>query len=545
MARAIHTRAFAALAFAAVALSADTAETDDTPAYEPPKTLEGAHFFEPFLSKYGAFEPSKDPAFEGEWAHETHKHDGLVGDMGLVVSSPAKKHAVSTLFAAPFDPKASGGLVVQYELQLKNRLQCGGAYIKLLSASEELSQDGFKAETPYTIMFGPDNCGTTNKVHFILRHRNPLSGEWEEKHLVGPPSPEVGDGATHLYTAIVGTDNTVKLLVDNKQVKTASLLSKTDFKPAVNPEKVIDDAADSKPEEWVDEPKMDDPEAKKPDDWDEDAPPRIVDPAEEKPAAWLDDAPLKVPDPKATPPGDWDVDEDGEWEAPMVDNPDCSGAGKGCGEWQAKQIANPDYKGKWHAAKVDNPAYLGVWKPRQVDNPHYFEDETPYAMAPIGGIGIELWTMQNGILFDNIVLTGSPEVAASIAASAFEPRAAAERASKQEAAQKDGGVMAKAKLYVGKAFNWCLENAMLVGATLCLGVLPLLLFCCIGGTKKAPAAAAAGPSSSSSAGGEKKAAASSEPGPSSASAADAAEDTPEKAAGKKAGGGKKRTPKTE
>ena len=334
-----------ALGFAAVALAADATETDDTPVYEPPKTLEGAHFFEPFLSKYGAFMPSKDAAFDGEWAHETHKHDGLAGDMGLVVSSPAKKHAVSTLFSAPFDPKASGGLVVQYELQLKNRLQCGGAYIKLLSASEELSQDGFKAETPYTIMFGPDNCGSTNKVHFILRHRNPVSGEWEEKHLVGPPSPEVGDGLTHLYTAIVGTDNSVKLLVDNKQVKTASLLSKTDFKPPVNPEKVIDDPADSKPEDWIDDPKMDDPEAKKPDDWDEvspapqacspptcttrtacaactacsactartagsslscappphpraqDAPPRIADPNDEKPAAWLDDAPLRVPDP--------------------------------------------------------------------------------------------------------------------------------------------------------------------------------------------------------------------------------------------------------
>ena len=277
----------------------------------------------------------------------------------------------------------------------------------------------------------------------------------------------------------------------------------------------------------------------------QDAPPRIADPAEEKPAAWLDDAPLKVHDPKATPPSDWDVDEDGEWEAPMVDNPDCSGAGKGCGEWKAKQISNPDYKGQWHAAKVDNPAYLGVWKPRQVDNPHYFEDDTPYAMAPIGGIGIELWTMQSGILFDNIVLTGSPEVAASIAASAFEPRAAAEKASKKEDAKKDGGVMAKVKFYVGKAFDWCLEHAMLVGATLCLGLLPLLLFCCMGGKKTAPAAAAAEPSSSSSAGGKKKAAASSEPGPSSASAADAADDTPEKAAGKKAAGGKKRTPKTE
>ena len=279
----------------------------------------------------------------------------------------------------------------------------------------------------------------------------------------------------------------------------------------------------------------------------QDAPPRIADPAAEKPALWLDDAPLKVSDPKATPPGDWDVDEDGEWEAPMVDNPDCSGAAKGCGQWKAPQVANPEYKGTWHAAKVDNPAYLGAWKPRQVDNPHYFEDATPYAMAPIGGIGIELWTMQSGILFDNIVLTGSPEVAARIAASAYEPRAAAETATKKADAKADGGVMAKLKLYFGKAFDWCLENALLVGATLCMGVLPLLLFCCFGGKKKAPAAAAAEPASSSSAG-KKKAPSPSEPGPSSSSAADAggaADDTPEKATGKKATGGKKRTPKTE
>ena len=246
-----------------------------------------------------------------------------------------------------------------------------------------------------------------------------------------------------------------------------------------------------------------------------------------------------MPDPHATPPDDWDVDEDGEWEAPLVDNPDCSGEGKGCGEWKAKEIANPEYKGKWRASRVDNPAYLGVWKPRQVDNPHYFEDDAPWAMAPIGGIGIELWTMQSGILFDNIVLAGSADVAAAIATSAFEPRAAAEKASKQQAAQKDGGVMAKLKFYAGTALDWCLENAMLVGATLCLGVLPPLLFCCLGGKKKEEEEAPAEQPSTT-------AAASSEPGPSSAGAADAAEDTPEKATGgKKAAGGKKRTPKTE
>ena len=56
-------RVVALLSFAAVAVSAD-AETDDTLVYVPPATLEGAHFFEPFLSKYGAFEPSKEADFD-------------------------------------------------------------------------------------------------------------------------------------------------------------------------------------------------------------------------------------------------------------------------------------------------------------------------------------------------------------------------------------------------------------------------------------------------------------------------------------------------
>ena len=94
-----------------------------------------------------------------------------------MVGNEAKKHAVSHLFKEPIDPKGTG-LVVQYELHMKKDLKCGGAYLKLLTASEELDHDGFKAETPYTIMFGPDKCGETNKVHFILRHKNPLSGEW-------------------------------------------------------------------------------------------------------------------------------------------------------------------------------------------------------------------------------------------------------------------------------------------------------------------------------------------------------------------------------
>lgn len=51
-------------------------------------------------------------------------------------------------------------------------------------------------------MFGPDKCGSTNKVHFIFRHQNPITGEWEEKHLTNPPQPKITK-TTALYTLIV------------------------------------------------------------------------------------------------------------------------------------------------------------------------------------------------------------------------------------------------------------------------------------------------------------------------------------------------------
>jgi len=56
---------------------------------------------------------------------------------------------------------------------------------------------------------------------------------------------------------------------------------------------------------------MDDPEDKKPEDW-----------VEEK----------EIVDKEAKKPDDWDTEEDGEWEAPMIPNPDYKG------EWKVKRI---------------------------------------------------------------------------------------------------------------------------------------------------------------------------------------------------------------
>ena len=117
---------FAVLALAyAEEAAPEESPTDALPTIEVPATVDGAMFFEPFLPSWEkVWKVSKDADFSGRWKLESYAMGGE--DTGLVVSDPARKHAVSTIFDKAFDPKGKG-LVIQYELQLKNGLQCGGA----------------------------------------------------------------------------------------------------------------------------------------------------------------------------------------------------------------------------------------------------------------------------------------------------------------------------------------------------------------------------------------------------------------------------------
>lgn len=157
-------------------------------------------------------------------------------------------------------------------------------------------QDQFVDRTPYTIMFGPDKCGEDYKLHFIFRHKNPKTGEYEEKHAKKPDADlrtYYTDKKTHLYTLgeppppshthtlaavpacvdlslaapppVLNPDNTFEVLVDQTVVNSGSLLS--DMTPPVNPPAEIEDPEDHKPEDWDERPKIQDPSATKPDDW--------------------------------------------------------------------------------------------------------------------------------------------------------------------------------------------------------------------------------------------------------------------------------------
>ncbi|XP_077984489.1 calnexin-like [Glandiceps talaboti] len=407
------------------ALSFSVISADDEPektaknVFTPPEVSGPAHFREAFLTmddyerRWTVSKAKKDDVdediakYDGKWELEEPEKQPLDGDLGLVLKSRAKHHAISASLDKPF-VFDDDSLVVQYEVKFQNGQDCGGAYIKLLSGSKvKLSE--FHDKTPYTIMFGPDKCGQDSKLHFIFRHKNPVTGEFEEKHAKKPTgdiSKMFTDKKTHLYTLVLRPDNTFEIFVDQSSVNSGSLLE--DVTPAVNPPAEIDDPNDKKPNDWDDRKKIPDPDASKPEDWDEDAPREIQDPDAVKPDGWLDDEPELIDDPDSEMPEDWDDEMDGEWEAPKIENPACD---PGCGEWEPPMIKNPEYKGKWHASLIDNPDYSGEWHPRRIPNPSYFEDKEPFKMTEFSAVGLELWSMSDGILFDNFIVTTDKAVA--------------------------------------------------------------------------------------------------------------------------------------
>nr|XP_053654544.1 calnexin-like isoform X2 [Cherax quadricarinatus] len=400
--------------------------------YATPKMIEGVYLMETF-DDVATFEDAwvksqakKDGVdeniakYDGVWSIEPAERMALTGDRGLVLKSKAKHAAIAVSLKRQFT-FSTKPLVVQYEVNLQNGQECGGAYIKLLSAQEgNVDLKKFNDKTPYTIMFGPDKCGNDHKLHFIFRHTNPLTGEIEEKHAKRPRDKleePFKDKKPHLYTLIIRPDNTFEISLDQEVINSGSLLE--DFSPPVNPQKDIDDPEDFMPDDWDEREKIPDPDATKPDDWDEDAPMQIADPDAVKPAGWLDDEPEMVPDPTAEKPEDWDDEMDGEWEAALINNPVCSEA-PGCGEWKPPMIDNPNYKGKWRPAMIDNPNYRGKWKPRKIPNPDYFEDLEPFKMTPLGAVGIELWSMSDNILFDNLIITDNVADANRLAQETFD-----------------------------------------------------------------------------------------------------------------------------
>jgi len=194
------------------------------------------------------------------------------------------------------------------------------------------------------------------KTHVIFNYKG-------KNHLIKKEVKCETDELTHLYTLILHPDNTYEVQIDGKESQKGNLKEDWDM---LLPKEIKDPNA-KKPADWVDEK-------------------QIPDPTDKKPAGW-DEIPKDIPDPEAKKPEDWDDELDGEWEAPM--------------------IANPDYKGEWKPKMIENPAYKGEWIHPMVPNPDYVEDENLYLYEKTGAVGFDLWQVKSGTIFDNILVTDS------------------------------------------------------------------------------------------------------------------------------------------
>jgi len=287
---------------------------------------------------------------------------------GLQTSQDARFYSITKKFDKPFS-SVGKDLVLQFSIKHPQKIDCGGGYIKLLPS--DVDQKNFNGDSPYLIMFGPDICGTsTKKTHVIFNYKG--------KNLLTKKNiPAETDQLTHVYTLIVhGADQTYEVRIDGEKKESGSLYDDWDFLPP----KTIKDPSVSKPKDWVDDPLIDDPEDVKPADWDK--------------------TPKQIPDPEAEKPEDWDDEADGEWEAPVIDNPEWKG------EWKPKRIANPAYKGKWVHPEISNPDYV--------------EDKTIGQYDNIGAVGIEIWQVKAGTIFDNFLVTDSVSEAEAFLATTYE-----------------------------------------------------------------------------------------------------------------------------
>eukprot|EP01088_Endostelium_zonatum_P008166 TRINITY_DN207_c0_g1_i1.p1 TRINITY_DN207_c0_g1~~TRINITY_DN207_c0_g1_i1.p1 ORF type:complete len:396 (-),score=119.38 TRINITY_DN207_c0_g1_i1:156-1343(-) len=321
----------------------------------------------------------------GEWNHTAGRYfNDAQKDLGIQTSEDARFYQISAKF--PKFSNAGKDLVIQYSVKFDQVIDCGGAYIKLLPPG--LDQSRFEGESAYNIMFGPDVCGSTRKTHAILTYKG-------TNHLVKRNVyPETDQYASHLYTLVIRPDQTYEILIDGVSKQNGSITEDFDV---LAPRRIPDPAV-SKPADWVDQARIADPDAKKPEGY--------------------DSIPKEIADPDAKQPEDWDDELDGEWEAP--------------------QIPNPEYKGEWSAPLIDNPAYKGEWVHPEIENPDFVDDANIYAFEH-EFLGIEIWQVKAGSIFDHILVTDSVEEAQAFATGYFAQQQAGEKTAKEadEQAAKD------------------------------------------------------------------------------------------------------------
>ncbi|MBA0707576.1 hypothetical protein Golax_019610, partial [Gossypium laxum] len=72
--------------------------------------------------------------------------------------------------------------------------------------------------------------------------------------------------------------------------------------------------------------------------------------------------------------------------------------------------------------KIKNPNYKGKWKIPYIDNPEFEDDPDLYVLKPIKYVGIEVWQVKAGSVFDNVLICDDPEYAKQVVDEVFANR---------------------------------------------------------------------------------------------------------------------------
>ena len=99
----------------------------------------------------------------GKFVLDSGKSYGDVPDArGLKTSEDSHFYAISAKLDESFSTKDKD-IIFQFSVKHEQDIDCGGGYIKVYPS--DFDAKDMHGTTEYNIMFGPDICGGTKKVH--------------------------------------------------------------------------------------------------------------------------------------------------------------------------------------------------------------------------------------------------------------------------------------------------------------------------------------------------------------------------------------------
>eukprot|EP01022_Parablepharisma_sp_SALTPOND_P028523 TRINITY_DN71095_c2_g1_i1.p2 TRINITY_DN71095_c2_g1~~TRINITY_DN71095_c2_g1_i1.p2 ORF type:complete len:319 (+),score=24.74 TRINITY_DN71095_c2_g1_i1:53-958(+) len=145
-------------------------------------------------------------AQQADFVHTGGKLDPGNFSKGLLTTTDMKYYVLSSKLPINIYLNSTP-LVLQYSIKFEESVICGGAYIKLLKP--DFNPSKFGLETPALVTFGPEVCGTNNRIHILL-DSNGRGEIWRKS----PKAPT--DKSTHFFTLALYPDGTYSLYVNCK-----------------------------------------------------------------------------------------------------------------------------------------------------------------------------------------------------------------------------------------------------------------------------------------------------------------------------------------